>query len=55
MTDEPGYADVAPRSVDATVSLDGDAFSRSVPVFAGHVEVALASDRETRPTPSRRG
>ena len=35
-------ADVAPRSVDATVSLDGDAFSRTVPVFAERVEVGLA-------------
>ena len=34
-------AAAAPRSVDATVSLDGDAFSRTVPVFAEHVEVGL--------------
>ena len=34
-------ADVAPRSVDATVTLEGDAFSRTVPVFAEHVEVGL--------------
>lgn len=27
-------ADAAPRSVDATVSLDGETFSRAVPVFA---------------------
>ena len=34
-------ADAAPRSVDATVSLAGDSFSRAVPVFAEHVEVGL--------------
>ena len=34
-------ADAAPRSVDATVSLKGDAFSRTVPVFAERVEVGL--------------
>jgi hypothetical protein len=32
-------ADVAPRSVEATVSLDGDEYSRTVPVFAEHVQV----------------
>jgi hypothetical protein len=32
-------ADAAPRSVDTTVSLDGDEFSRAVPVFARHVEM----------------
>jgi hypothetical protein len=31
-------ADAAPRSVETTVSLDGDEFSRTVPVFAEHVE-----------------
>ena len=34
-------ADAAPRSVDATVTLAGDTFSRTVPVFAEHVEVGL--------------
>ena len=34
-------ADAAPRSVDATVSLAGDSFSRTVPVFAERVEVRL--------------
>lgn len=35
-------ADVAPRSVNATVSIKGDTFSRTVPVFAEHVEMGLA-------------
>lgn len=34
-------ADAAPRSVEATVSLEGDEFSRTVPVFARHVEMVL--------------
>ncbi len=34
-------ADAAPRSVDATVSVEGDQYSRTVPVFAEHVEVGL--------------
>lgn len=34
-------ADVSPRSVDVTVSLEGDAFSRSVPVFAEHESIGL--------------
>lgn len=32
-------AEVAPRSVEATVSLGGDEFSQTVPVFARHVEM----------------
>lgn len=35
-------ADVAPKSVDATVSLDGKEYSRTVPVFAEHIKVGLA-------------
>ena len=35
-------ADVAPRSVDVTVSLEGDTFSRIVPVFAEHVAISPA-------------
>ena len=31
-------ADAAPRSVEATVSLESEEFSRTVPVFARHVE-----------------
>lgn len=34
--------DIAPRSAEVTVSLKGDPFSRSVPVFAEHVEMSLA-------------
>lgn len=34
-------ADVAPHSAAVTVSLDGDTFSRSVPVFARHTTVAF--------------
>lgn len=37
----PRLADVAPRSVDVTISIEGDAFSRTVPVFARHLEEAL--------------
>ena len=33
-------ADVAPRSVDVTVSLEGDTFSRTIPVFAEHVAIS---------------
>lgn len=32
-------ADVAPRSADVTLSLEGDSYSRTVPVFAKHIEV----------------
>jgi hypothetical protein len=35
-------ADAAPRSVEATVSLADEEFSRTVPVFAHHVEIGLA-------------
>lgn len=35
-------ADVAPRSVAATVSLDGDSYSRPVPVFARRMDVMRA-------------
>lgn len=35
-------ADVAPRSVEVTVTLSGDTFSRSVPVFAEHQTVGFA-------------
>jgi hypothetical protein len=35
-------ANVAPGSVEATVSIKGDTFSRTVPVFAEHVEMGLA-------------
>jgi hypothetical protein len=35
-------AAVAPRTVEATVSLEGEEFSRTVPVFAQHVEIGLA-------------
>lgn len=33
-------ADVAPRSANVTVSLEGDTSSQTVPVFANHVEAA---------------
>ena len=36
----------APRSVDATVSLEGDTFSRSVPVYAEHARVGLLAAEE---------
>lgn len=35
-------ADVAPRSVEATVSLDGDSYSRTVPTFARRLDVSQA-------------
>lgn len=31
-------ADVAPRTANSTVSIEGDTFSRAVPVFASHTE-----------------
>lgn len=34
----------APRSVETTVSLDGDSFTRTVPVFAEHSEVGFGGD-----------
>lgn len=34
----------APRSVETTVTLEGDAFTRSVPVFADHTRVSFGGD-----------